>query len=124
MKTLEEMQLEVHENNVAHGWFDTHRLFGDDVALLHSEVSEMYEAYRRWGLDDATSNEHAKLYGTHPEGGGRVLPKPEGVGSEVADVFIRLLDTCERMGLDLRAEYERKMVYNRTRPYRHGDKVA
>lgn len=111
-KTLEEMQLEVHENNVEHGWFEKARPFGDDVALLHTEVSEMYEAFRRWGTEDATRKGFVELQ------------KPEGVGSEVADVFIRLLDTCERHGIDLRAEYERKMTYNRTRPYRHGGKVA
>ena len=115
--TLEEMQLEVTKNNKAHGWYDTTRTFGDDVSLLHTEVSEMYEAFRRWGVDDATG----PVTGL---GHQRTLPKPEGVGSEVADVFIRLLDTCERYGIDLRAEYARKMAYNRTRPYRHGGKAA
>jgi len=116
LKTLEEMQLEVHENNVDKGWFDRNRTFGDDVALLHTEVSEMFEAHRRWGIDDATKAGNITDLGD--------LPKPEGVGSEVADVFIRLLDTCERHGVNLRAEYERKLAYNRTRPYRHGNKVA
>jgi len=46
----------------------------------------------------------------------------EGVGSEFADVFIRLLDYCSRFDVDLEAEYERKMAYNRTRPYRHGNR--
>jgi NTP pyrophosphatase (non-canonical NTP hydrolase) len=114
VKPLEEMQLEVTENNKDHGWYDTNRSFGDDVSLLHTEVSEMYEAFRRWGLHDWTLNQES----------GGPLPKPEGVGSEVADVFIRLLDTCERYGIDLQAEYERKMAYNRTRPYRHGGKAA
>lgn len=114
MKSLEEMQAEVHKNNVDHGWFDRLRLFAEDVALLHTEASEMYEAFRRWGLKDATFQ----------SGDAHELPKPEGVGSEAADVFIRLLDTCERYGIDLRAEYERKMAYNRTRPYRHGNKAA
>jgi NTP pyrophosphatase (non-canonical NTP hydrolase) len=107
MKTIDEMQAEVYENNHAHGWFEEERTVGDDIAHLHGEVSEMWEAFRVTGLADATANPVE-------------TSKPEGFGSEVADVFIRLLDTCERRGIDLLAEYERKMAYNRTRPYKHG----
>jgi NTP pyrophosphatase (non-canonical NTP hydrolase) len=112
-KTIEEMQAEVYKNNVDHGWFDEDRDVGTDIALLHTEVSEMFEAFRATGLSDATDVVRGL-------GHQRTLPKPEGFGSEAADVFIRLLDTCERRGVDLRAEYERKMEYNRTRPYKHG----
>lgn len=123
MKTIKEMQHEVWVNNVAHGWFEGDRSVGDDVALLHTEVSEMYEAYRKTGLDDATED-----YVTARDGFGQEIAtfqhKPEGFGSEAADVFIRLLDTCERHGVDLDWEYERKMVYNRTRSYRHGNKAV
>lgn len=118
---LQDMQAEIREINEANGWYDGDRHFGDDVALIHTEVSEMYEAYRQWGLDDATQavvNEAVEsLTGEKP-----VPPKPEGVASEVADVFIRLLDTCERHGIDLAAEVERKLAFNRTRGYRHGNK--
>lgn len=114
-KTLEEMQDEVYENNVAHGWFDDNRMVGDDIALLHTEVSEMFEAFRVTGLADAT-----ETLSPLQEKYGMPVPKPEGFGSEAADVFIRLLDTCKRRGVDLRAEYERKMAYNLTRPYKHG----
>ena len=91
---------------------------GDDVALLHSEVSEMLEAFRDGGYDDLT------LGGPILNGDGQVvgLPKPEGVGSEAADVLIRLLDVCRRRGIDLVTEFERKNAYNRTRGYRHGGK--
>lgn len=105
MKTIEEMQAEVYENNVAHGWFEEERSVGDDVAHLHAEVSEMWEAYRVSGLLPVTDFDTGK---------------PDDFASEVADVFIRLLDTCKRRGIDLRAEYERKMAYNLTRPYKHG----
>jgi NTP pyrophosphatase (non-canonical NTP hydrolase) len=114
-KSFAQMQSEIREVNVANGWYDgAERPFGDDVSLLHSEVSEMYEAFRQWGLDDATVQESARGTGQPP--------KPEGVGSEAADVLIRLLDTCDRHGIDLGAEYERKLAHNRTRGYRHGGK--
>lgn len=112
-ETFKAMQAEIREVNTANGWHDgAERPFGDDIALLHTEVSEMYEAFRQWGLEDATSDGAARGTGQ--------LPKPEGVGSEAADVLIRLLDTCDRNGIDLGAEYERKLAHNRTRGYRHG----
>jgi NTP pyrophosphatase (non-canonical NTP hydrolase) len=116
-KSLAELTEEVARLNRANGWHDTERTFGDDVALLHSEVSEMFEAFRDHGTDDATER---VTYQQITEGAR--IPKPEGVGSEAADVLIRLLDTCGRYGIDLLEEYERKMFYNRTRSYRHGGK--
>lgn len=106
MKSLSKMQAEVYTNNVDHGWFDAERGVGDDIALLHTEVSEAYEAYRQHGTEPYTD----------------VKGKPDDFGSELADVLIRLLDTCQRTGIDLEAEYERKMTFNRSRTYRHGGK--
>ncbi len=110
MKTFREMQAEIYKINVEKGWRgpDAKEVsFGEAMALLHSEVSEALNAYRIAGTADLTI-----------EGG-----KPEGVGSEFADVLIRLLDDCDLFGIDLEAEYERKVAYNRTRPYRHGGKA-
>ena len=45
MSIFEAMQAEIREVNTANGRHEDVRPFGDDIALLHSEVSEMYEAY-------------------------------------------------------------------------------
>ena len=111
MKSLEQMQDEVYKVNIENGWFDDNRSFGDDIALLHSEVSEAFEAYRDYGFDDPTP--------INPPNG---LSKPEGVGSELADILIRLLDTAQRTGVELEVEFDRKMAYNAIRGYRHGGK--
>lgn len=113
-KSLQHMQAEVYAYNREHGWYDDDRSFGDEIALLHSELSEALEAYRKQGF--ATTNVE-----TIKDGKSSI--KPDDVGSELADVLIRLVDTCYRHGIDLEAEYERKMRFNRTRPYRHGGKA-
>jgi len=108
---LYDMQAEVAQVNFDKGWRGDGApdvSFGESIALLHSEVSEALEAYRNHGLQDQT--------------GRKMGGKPEGVGSELADVLIRLLDTADRFGIDLTAEYERKVAFNATRPYRHGGK--
>ncbi len=113
---LTAMGAEVAEVNRANGWHDADRTFGDDIALLHTEVSEAFEAFRVTGTpEDQTA-------GSAITPGGNPGAKPEGVGSELADVLIRLLDTCHRYGIDLGAEYARKIGYNRGRGYRHGGK--
>ena len=82
------LQEEIYRINVANGWFDPEkpRSFADDVALIHSEISEAFEAYRSWGVEDKTGEPRE----------GQTLAKPEGVGSELADVLVRLLDTAKR----------------------------
>lgn len=208
-KSLREITAEIRANNVARGWRPAEggpgkNTFGDYVALLHTEVAEATEAYRDWGAADATAapekwellHEHAAdcscgMTEAQIIKAATPLPKPEGVGSELADVFIRTLDMadvfgytpfdmdCEigdieplipailfkepdaktsfgdwmwglheaigdmgrgpgiffphllrvivavavEHGIDLTAEYERKMAYNRTRPYQHGGRT-
>lgn len=112
---LEDAQERVYAVNVANGWFEDDRTVGDDIALLHSEASEMLEAYRDGGLADQTTVQGDDW----PE----YMPvKPEGFGSEAADVLIRLLDTCKRRGVDLAFEFERKLAFNITRGHKHGGK--
>ena len=43
---------------------------------------------------------------------------------EIADTFIRLLDICGAMGIDIEKEIESKMEFNKSRPIRHGKKTT
>lgn len=101
---LDGMQDEVEEVNVANGWFERDRTWAASCALLASEVYEMFEAYRSWQLKDMTLKlcdhqihrpANADLEGLSPH-----LCKPEGVGSELADVWVRWFDTCTRLGMN------------------------
>jgi NTP pyrophosphatase (non-canonical NTP hydrolase) len=80
---------------------------GEDIALIHSEASEALEEIREdaW---DRTYDE--KL-------------KPLGVASELADIIIRVLAFAGKHNLDLSDMIVRKMLYNETRPYKHGGKT-
>lgn len=92
-----------------HGWHDKTRSFGDLIALIHTEVSEAFEEFR---------NGHTVTDLYYVDG------KPEGVPAELADIVIRIGDLCGWCGIDLEHALEVKMEYNKSRPYRHGDKVV
>ncbi len=49
--------------------------------------------------------------------------KPEGEAIELADTVIRIAHYFGLRGWDLQGAIETKCEYNRTRPYRHGNKA-
>jgi NTP pyrophosphatase (non-canonical NTP hydrolase) len=167
LKTFEECVKEVQEFCIEKGWYNEKVSVVQAGVLVCTEVAELYEAWRENGFSDSTTGD-----------------KPEGFGSELADIMIRLFDDLARFNwiipsesvlpfspyssgilphtgeafnavvaqmftlgaslnstnlyrithlvrvlaaladIDLEFEYERKMVYNKTRPYRHGGKRA
>lgn len=134
-KTIREMAKLVREVNEHNGWFDSTRTIGEGAALLHSEVSEAFDAWRKHGFADVGKTTHAgscaMVINTSAYGADYVCDcncgaayKPEGYGSELADVLIRLLDQADRDGVDLVAEFVRKMEYNATRGYHHGGRAV
>lgn len=108
---LKSIMERVHKTAVEHGWWENeNRNFGELMMLSVTELAEAFEEYRNGrGL--------AEIY--FGEGG-----KPEGVPVEIADVFIRLMDNCEKYGIPLAQALILKMNYNDSRPYRHGGKLA
>ena len=77
------------------------------LALIHAELSEALEEYRK-------GEEPHNIY--HVEG------KPEGIPIEMADVIIRVLDFCGTYDIDIEEAVRIKSEYNKTRTYRHGNK--
>lgn len=74
---------------------------GEKIALMHSELSEALEADRKQVQDDK-------------------IPQFSGLEVELADCIIRILDFAGAYKLDLAGALRAKMLYNLTRPYRHG----
>lgn len=136
------------KNSFQHGWYEKYmstiiadhntgetqdvlaqRNFGEVMALITSEVSEAFEAYRdgddqtqiSYGYKDSQGNSLGLRTIPIREG---VLGKPEGIAAELADVLIRVFDYAGAYGVPLAEAVIRKHLYNQTRPYRHGGKLA
>lgn len=88
------------------GWNEREIPFPEMIALIHSEASEALECFRN----------HEPL--SHVDESG----KPLGIGSEFADIVIRIAHYSALLGIKLEQEIERKLAYNRTRGHRHGGK--
>ena len=48
--------------------------------------------------------------------------KPEGMYVEMVDCLIRILDYLSHENVDIDRVMAEKIAYNKTRPYRHGNK--
>lgn len=97
---------------------------GNRLMLIAGEVTEAHEELRSGhAVDEVYFPEQVKLElndeGLYDEVN-VASKKPEGVPAELADIGIRLLDTCESWGVDLEREMIRKMDFNETRPAKHG----
>lgn len=105
---LEETIQSCYQIAEEHGFHDVKRTFGDTCALIHSEISEAYEFFRK----DGKYRFYIEIDG-----------KPEGVIVELADAVIRIFDTVVNdLGVSPNhfvAVLEQKMEYNRRRPYMH-----
>jgi NTP pyrophosphatase (non-canonical NTP hydrolase) len=117
--SINKLAKQVHDIAKEKGWWESERSTPECIALMHSELSEALEAYRVYG--DGVEASHC--YSLDPAEG-ICSTKPEGVAVELADCIIRILDLCAQRGWDIEDAIKAKVKYNKTRSYRHGNKLA
>jgi hypothetical protein len=125
---LDFLRDQVHATAIDKGWWENgERNFGEVVALMHTELSEAYEEYRNGhAMNEIYYNTEVQLTpGTNfSEAVANNASKPEGVPVELVDVLIRILDWAGYYKVSLGDIMAKKMHYNTTRPYRHGNKKS
>jgi NTP pyrophosphatase (non-canonical NTP hydrolase) len=94
--------------------------FFEKCALMNTEITEALEEVRNGRGYRETYKSLAKAEVDDP----MVTSKPEGVPIELADLLIRLLDLCGEYNIDLEEAVNAKLIYNDSRPFRHGNKTA
>lgn len=96
-----DLQIYCHNLAKESGWWDDllppqRGTVAEKLLLVHSEVSEACEGYRKDQMDDH-------------------LPHRKMVEVELADALIRICDLAGAMGLDLGGAVAEKLAYNATR---------
>jgi hypothetical protein len=106
LSDLNYLRDDAKETAIAHGF--TEASVGEDIALMHSELSEALEDYRAGKPVDVVS---------YTDKG-----KPIGLPTEMADVIIRILHFCGKHNIDIKKVVLEKIAYNKTRSFKHGNK--
>jgi NTP pyrophosphatase (non-canonical NTP hydrolase) len=106
INAFNDMKRKVHGSCVAKGFWPedkSQRNVGEALALIHSEISEGLEGYRKDQRDDH-------------------LPEYSSLEVELADAIIRILDLAGGLDLRVAEALVAKHTYNQSRPFRHGKK--
>jgi NTP pyrophosphatase (non-canonical NTP hydrolase) len=119
---ISEIANAVHQLAVDKGWHDKWRNGEETEDMfierscnnLHNEVCELHEAWRNNQLRQPCDKaEKMRELG---------LPELSCLEEEMADIVIRVLDSCRRLDIDIARAINTKHQFNMSRSTRHGGK--
>ena len=130
LDAMEKLVQRAYSNSVKHGFWEgpINDCIPTKIALAHSELSELLEA---WRTDSKVPCGKMVPYEPikYDEDGKQVMIPLGGESSpltkeaeEAADIIIRVLDMCGKLGIDIGRAILAKMRYNEGRPMMHGGK--
>lgn len=104
IKLFNELAEESNQTALQHGFDNTitHELI--QIDLMHSELGEATEAYRK----DIIKSDH--------------IPKFTGMEEEFSDVILRIANMAAAKNLKVGEAIIAKAEYNKTREFKHGNK--
>lgn len=112
---LNRLSILFHERSKSKGFWDEPREIGTKLMLIVSELSEALEADRNGKHANMEKYykgiAYADIFETYIK---------DTFEDEIADAFIRLLDLCGYLNIDIEKHVFLKMKYNDLRPYKHG----
>ena len=105
LRAVHRVQRKIYANAKSKGFYEKPWNDGEQIALIHSELSEALENVRKGFLPSDK------------------IPAFSGVEEEMADVIIRILQCAEVRGWRVAEAILAKMIFNAGREHMHGGKA-
>lgn len=126
--SLTTMSKSIHADNVKKGFYDGLENLPQDyvvfkqLLLIITEVSEAAEELRKNPIDNTMEPYFPSALTLEDSIKAFEEKFKDKFQDEIADTFIRLLDLCGYLNINIDEWIDAKLEYNRTRGYKHGKK--